>query len=107
MLKEEPMAYEDMPISAAHRAALEAGTEAFGPDDRFELPRTDVFKSAGPGLCDAYRDAADTAYAAAREAAFSGSHAEWIAAMAEASLWSHALTQCLMATIYTKKEVFG
>jgi hypothetical protein len=62
------------------RNALEAGRKAFGPDDRFELPRPGILKSDSSG-CSGYSEAADGAYAAAAEAAFSGSHAKWVAAM--------------------------
>jgi hypothetical protein len=100
------MAYEDAPISEAHRKALEAGRKLFESKGQLKLPRPGILQSDRPG-CSVYLDAANGAYAAAAEAAFSGTEAEWIAAMQEASLWSHAYNTCLMSTVYTTDEVFG
>lgn len=97
---------DDLQISDAHRNALDAGREMFGPDKRFTLPRPNMVKS-DVGGCSVYLDAADACYAAAADAAFSGSEAQWIAAMNEAALWNHAYNTCLMSTLYTTEEVFG
>lgn len=99
--------FEDLPISGAHRKALEAGRKLFEEKGALKrVPNTpDILKSDSG--CSVYLDAANGAYAAAAEAAFSGSEAEWVAAMAEGALWNHAYNTCLSTTLYTLKEVFG
>lgn len=97
---------DDLQISDAHRKALDAGRKMFDSDKKLTLPRPNIVKS-DVGGCSVFLDAANGAYAAAADAAFSGSEAEWIAAMNEAALWNHAYNTCLAATLYTKEEVFG
>lgn len=101
------MAYEDAPISDAHRKALEAGRKMFESKDGLKIPRPRLLKSDSPGGCSTYLDAANGAFAIAAQAAFDGDDATWVAACAEGALWSHAYHTCLAATIYTTEEVFG
>lgn len=100
--------YDDLPISDAHRKALEAGRKLFESRDALKLPDApEPLKSADVGGCSVHSDAAQGAYAAAADAAFSGNDAAWVAAMAEGALFEHAYSTCLARTLYTKKEVFG
>lgn len=76
-------AFDDLPISDAHRRALEAGREKF----------PDLVKS-GPVACTEQFVTMEKAYEKAAELAFSGTEAQWVAAMHDATLAHDAWASC-------------
>ncbi len=96
--------YDELPFSAAHIKALEAGLKLFKPDDA-ELPDLrDVFAGDRSGCQGLYNEAQE-AYAAAAEAAFSGSHQQWVDACAAATDKEKAYNNCLHQS-FPHKDVY-